>query len=154
VACVIDVIDVTAGKVATSVKETIALVAVSGGNVAMVTSVIPTDTAFVGVGDETIGVVVGRVAAAKEPVRLPRVFSTSEESEVTGSAVGSVVFKLDVMISPAGVLLAGLRATRGGNVVNSLGRTSSAVGTVVTVEALVELSRLTSGAVTSRLFPL
>jgi hypothetical protein len=154
VACVIDVIDVTAGKVATSAEETIVLVPDSGGNVVVATSVMPTDNAFVGVGEEAIGVLVGSVTAAKEPVKPSRVFSTSEVSEVTGSAVGRVVFKLVAMISPAGVLLAGLGATRGGNGVNSLGRTGSAVGAVVMVEALVEFPRLLSGTVTSRLFPL
>lgn len=150
VACVIE--DVTAGRVATSVKETIALVADSGGNVALTTSVMPAD-ADTGVG-ETIDVLVESVPRAKDPVKLSSVFCASELGEVTGSAVESVVLKLDVKISPAGVLLAGLVATRGGNVVNSFGRTSCAVGTVVTVGALVELSRLLSGTVTSRLFPL
>jgi hypothetical protein len=152
-ACVIEV-SVTSGRVVASDRERMTSVPDGGGNVAVATSVMPTDD-VAGVG-EPIGVLLGSVAAAKDPVRLCRVFSTSEVSEVNGSA--GKVFVLDVRISTAGVLLARLRATRGGNVVNCFGRTSSAVGTVfvrVLVDELVEVSIvLPSGTVVaSRLFP-
>ena len=66
-ACVIED-TVMSGRVVTSDKERMTLVPDGGGNVAVATSAMPTDN-VVGVG-EAIGVMLGSVADAKDPVRL------------------------------------------------------------------------------------
>lgn len=63
------------------------------------------------------------------------------------------VLVVDPKTSPAGVLSAGLTATRGGKVVNSLGRTSTAVGRVAIVVVCAALTVVSTCRLCPYLFP-
>ena len=114
----------------------------SGGGVA--TSVVPPVRVVV-VGD---GISAVRYEIPGRPkvtdVKALVAFCIADARSVTTAGRDKDVLVPAPKTSPAGVFSAGLRATRGGNVVNSLGRTSCAVGKVAIVVVC-------AGAWTSRL---
>ena len=117
----------------------------SGGIVA--TSVVPPARGIVGIG---INAVPFERAVGPKDIDVKAVvsFCTTETRFVLTVGRDRDTFALASNMSPAGVFSVGLTATRGGNVVKSLGSTSTAVGNVAIVDCTASAT-----SSSSRLFP-